>query len=148
VPGAAAAEPAEPTRALPVDDPFRFDEVLQPAEATTVLPTAAGRGLRSRLGTHPALDGLPARLERYRAAGERLLVRLLRHPATQAVLAFVRRYPALALGLAAVAAILLAILLLVALMPGSPAPAAAPVLPATGQPLQGHLQRLLESVSR
>jgi hypothetical protein len=147
-PDAAAAAPADPTRTLPVDDPFRFEEALRPAEATTVLPTTAGQGLRSRLATHPALTGLPARLEGYRAAGERLLVRALQHPATRAVLAWVRRYPALALGLAAVAAVLLAILLLVALMPGSPAPAAAPVLPATGQPLQGHLQRLLESVSR
>jgi hypothetical protein len=64
------------------------------------------------------------------------------------VVAWLRVHPLLALVLAAVAAILLATVLIVALMPGAPSPSAAPALPATGEPLNTHLQRLLESVSR
>jgi hypothetical protein len=63
-------------------------------------------------------------------------------------LEWLRQRPALALGLAALAAVLLALVLLVALMPGAPSPETAPPLPTTGEPLHTHLQRLLESVSR
>jgi hypothetical protein len=62
--------------------------------------------------------------------------------------ALLRERPALALGLAALAAVLVAVVLLAALMPGAPSPEPAPALPTTGEPLHTHLQRLLESVSR
>jgi hypothetical protein len=64
------------------------------------------------------------------------------------VVALLRERPALALGLAALAAVLVAVVLLAALMPGARSPEAAPALPATGEPLHTHLQQLLESVSR
>jgi eukaryotic-like serine/threonine-protein kinase len=64
------------------------------------------------------------------------------------VLAWLRARPLLTLVLAALAAILLAVVLLLVLMPGAPSPESAPPLPTTGEPLHTHLQRLLESVSR
>jgi eukaryotic-like serine/threonine-protein kinase len=122
--GAAHAdEPDSATRVLPLDrqqgEPF--DDLLgdpAEAEATSVLPATALRG-----------PGVVARLQQ--------------HPAV----ARLRQHPALALGLAGLAAVLLAVVLIVALMPGTPSPQAAPALPSTGEPLHTHLQHLLESVS-
>jgi hypothetical protein len=138
VPAAAPAPLAPgPTRAFPVDEPFPVAgpaTASNPFDATTVLPVAVPPEPR------------PAEVLRQRAVV--LLDRLLAHPVSRAVLAWLRAHPLIGLGLAAVAAVLVAVVLVVALMPGSPAPAAAPVLPATGQPLREHLQQLLESVSR
>jgi hypothetical protein len=116
----AAGRPVDRTEVLPAAARFDdlLDEPFDEAAATSLLPS--GRAPFTADWAAPWLE----------AFLRRLLAR-----------------PAVLLAGAALAAVLLAVVLLVALMPG-PAPQSAGPLPTTGEPLQTHLQRLLESVSR